>query len=110
MSSKLENKPLGPTHRVTETDRIQFKKLVEDLQDCTIERLLVEMRPLQWRRFIVRLVCTTGGEKGVELRHLWVKMYQGDMKWGVRYARMRSKEKICGKKQLSDRNSWISTA
>ena len=58
----------------------------------------------------MRLVCTTGGERGIELRALWVKLYKGDLKWGVRDARMRAKEKICGKNQLPDRNSWISTS
>ena len=69
-----------------------------------------EVKPLQWRRFIVRLVCTTEGQKGIELRNLWVKLYTGDLKWGVRDARMRSKEKSFGKIQLPDRNSWISTS
>ena len=108
--SKLENKPLGPKHRVVESDRIRFKELVEEVQNRTIESLLVEMKPTQWRRFIVRLVCTTEGQKGIELRTLWVKLYKGDLKWGVRDARMRFKEKISGKNQLPDRNSWISTS
>ena len=108
--TKLENKPLGPTHRVVESDRIKFKELVEEIQHKSIERLLVEIKPLQWRSFIVRLVCTTKGEKGTELRNLWVKLYKGDLKWGVRDVRMRAKEKSSGKIQLPDRNSWISTS
>ena len=108
--TKLENKPLGPRHRVAESDRIRFKELVEEIQHKTIESLLDEIKPLQWRRFIVRLVCTTEGQKGIELRKLWVKLYTGDLKWGVRDARMRSKEKSFGKIQLPDRNSWISTS
>ena len=108
--TKLENKPLGPRHRVAESDRIRFKELVEEIQHKTIESLLDEIKPLQWRRFIVRLVCTTEGQKGIELRNLWVKLYTGDLKWGVRDARMRSKEKSFGKIQLPDRNSWISTS
>ena len=108
--TKLENKPLGPRHRVAESDRIRFKELFEEVQNKTIDSLLDEIKPLQWRKFIVRLVCTTEGEKGIELRNLWVKLYKGDLKWGVRDARMRSKEKCCGKIQLPDRNSWISTS
>ena len=108
--SKLENKPLGPKHRVIESDRIRFKEIVEEVQQSTVESLLVEMKPLQWRRFIVRLVCTSEGQNGVELRKLWVKVYKGDMKWGVRDARMMSKLKNWGQNHLHDRNSWISTS
>ena len=108
--SKLENKPLGPKHRVTETDRIRFKEVVEELQHCTVDSLLLEMKPLQWRRLIVRLVCTAEGQDGVELRHLWIKVYKGDMKWGVRDARLMSKLKNWRQNSLHDRNSWISTS
>ena len=108
--TKLENTPLGPTHRVVESDRIRFNELVEAVQHKSIDSLLVEIKPLQLRRFIVRLVCTTKGEKGTELRNLGVKLYKGDLKWGVRDARMRAKEKSSGKIQLPDRNSWISSS
>ena len=108
--SKLENKPLGPKHRVSESDRIRFKELVEELQESPVESLLSEIKPLQWRRFIVRLVCTSEGENGVELRNLWVKVYKGDLKWGVRDARLMSKVKNWGQNALHDRNSWISTS
>ena len=108
--SKLENKPLGPKHRVSESDRIRFKELVEELQESPVESLLSEIKPLQWRRFIVRLVCTSEGENGVELRNLWVKVYKGDLKWGVRDARLMSKVNNWGQNALHDRNSWISTS
>ena len=108
--TRLENKPLGPTHRIVESDRIRFKVLVEEVQQSSVETLLTEMKPLQWRRFIVRLICTTGGQKGTELRNLWVKLYKGDLKWGVRDARMRAKQKNWGKNQQPDRNSWIATS
>ena len=107
---RLENKPLGPKHRIVESDRIRFKELVEEVQECSMETLLIEMKPLQFRRFIVRLICTAGGQQGTELRQLWIKIYQGDLKWGVRDARMRAKQKNWGKNQLPDRNSWIVTS
>ena len=108
--SRLENKSLGPTHRVIESDRIKFKELVEEIQNLSIETSLREMKPLQWRKFIVRLVCTTEGQKGSELRNLWMKVYKGDLKWGVRDVRLRAKEKNWGKNQPRDRNSWIATS
>ena len=108
--TRLENKPLGPKHRIVESDRIRFKELVEEVQPSSMETLLTEMEPLQWRRFIVRLICTTGGQHGTELRQLWIKLYQGDLKWGVRDARMRAKQKNWVKNQLPDRNSWIVTS
>ena len=83
---------------------------MEDVHHITIETTLTEMRPLQWRRFIVRLICTTEGQTGSELRNLWVKLYRGDLKWGIRDARMRAKQKNWKKNQPRDRNSWIATS
>ena len=68
------------------------------------------MKPSQWRHFIVRLICSSEGQTGRELRRLWVKLYKGDLRWGVRDARLRAKEKNWRKNQPCDRNSWIATS
>ena len=95
-------------HRIYESDRNRFKELIEELQSKTIESSLREMKPLMWRKFIVRLLCTSKGEHGRELRNLWVKIYKGDLEWGVRDARRKFKEKNLGHKRGNDdRNSWI---
>ena len=39
-----------------------------------------------------------------------MKVYKGDLKWGVRDVRLRAKEKNWGKNQPRDRNSWIATS
>ena len=109
--SKLENQPLGLRRQILESDCKQFSDIVEDVTKCNIENLLSNFKPIQWRDFVVRLVCSTQGEKGVTLRKLWTKMYQGDLMHGVRDLRRRAKENNWPiKKQTTgrrDRNSWI---
>ena len=51
-------------------------------------------------------------EVGNELRDIWVKMYRGDLRWGVRDERKRAMEDNWPSKdstylQKKDRNSWI---
>ena len=64
---------------------------------------------------MVRMVCTTEGLIGESLRRLWVRVYQGDLMWGVRDIRLRAKEKQWPRKDISvnqnqDRNSWVAMA
>ena len=108
--SLSENKALGPKHRVLVSDRNKFKELLQDIQNEKVEKLITELKPMEWRKFLVRLVCTTKGQEGCELRNLWTKIYMGDMKWGVRDARMKAKMKNWKANQLHDRNSWISSS
>ena len=76
-------------------------------REIEVEEFLDTMKPLQWRQFIVKIVCTA---KDDEIRSLWKQMYQGDLKWGVRDVRMKAKEKNWPSKleiKRRDRNSWI---
>ena len=62
---------------------------------------------------VVRTVCTTEEEKGRELKELWKQMYQGDLKWGVRDARLRAEANNWPMNQVTrrrDRNSWIAAS
>ena len=110
-----ECKPLGPRHRIFGKDKEQFKELIEDITGEPIKASLEQMKPLKWRKFIVRLVCTDNKKVGDELRSVWVSMYKGDLKWGVRDARLQAKEKNWPKMdgnsylQKHDRNSWIAS-
>jgi hypothetical protein len=104
---RLENKPLGPKHRILGKNRIKFLELVKMETGVEVEDYLDTMKPLQWRQFIVKTVCTA---KEDEIRYLWKQMYQGDLKWGVRDSRMKAKEKNWPTKleiKRRDRNSWI---
>ena len=113
---QLENKPLGPRHRIIGADRNRFKDIIEEITEDSIENMVKDMKPLKWRNCIVRKVCTAGGQEGNELRKLWVKIYKGDLRWGVRDARMKAKEKGWPRKdsnsylQNQDRNSWIASS
>ena len=111
-----ENRPLGPRHRVLGVDRNKFKEFVEDITGENIEGTLKQRKPLKWRNFIVRTVCESTGEGGNKLRDIWVKIYKGDLQWGVRDMRLRAKENNWPRKdsnaylQKKDRNSWISSS
>ena len=109
--AKEENRPLGPKHRIQRVDRERFKILIEQMQDQSMNTLLKDLKPLKWRNKIVRLVCSGKGEIGNELREVWKRIYKGDLRWGVRDARMKNKEKNCQKKYYGqDRNSWIAAS
>ena len=110
------NRPLGPRHRVLGVDRNKFKELVEDVTGENIEGTMKLRKPLKWRNFIVRTVCDATGDRGQNLRDIWVKIYKGDLQWGVRDMRLRAREKNWPRRdsnaymQKKDRNSWIASS
>ena len=111
-----ENKPLGARHRVLEDDRKQFGELIEELTGENIQKNLKERKPLQWRNFFVKNVCSADGKNGEAIRNIWTQVYQGDLKWGVRDARWKAEEKHWPRRdsgaylQNQDRNSWIASS
>jgi hypothetical protein len=104
-----EKRPLGPRQHILRLDLKQFSLLLEKLSGSKIEDTIANLKPLQWRDFVVRMVCSKN-EEGKEMRKLWMKMYQGDLLHGVRDERRKAKDKnwpiryYPGRK---DRNSWI---
>ena len=113
---QLEKRPLGPRQRILGCDRNEFKEILERTEDEKMENILNQMKVSKWRNHIVKLVCTAEDEDGEDLRNLWVKVYKGDLRWGVRDARLKSKEKNWPRKesnayvQSNDRNSWIASS
>jgi hypothetical protein len=111
-----ENKPLGPRHRVLGADRKTFRELVEDITGENIENTMKQRKLINWRNFIVRTLCESNGERGNQLRDIWVKIYKGDLQWGVRDVRLRAKENNWPRRdsnaymQMKDRNSWIASS
>ena len=105
---RLKKKPLGPRHRILGTDKNIFLDLVRKEKGLEVEKFLIERKPLQWRHFIVRIVCTTKEE---DIRNIWKKFYKGDLKWGVRNAMRKAEENNLptkSRRQRQDKNSWIS--
>ena len=102
---------LGPTHRILDSDRYYFIKILEDLTSKSVADLLTDLRPLEWRNTLVRMVCSSKGLTGEELRKLWVKIYLGDGMYDVRDERRRAKKNNWPLKRNSPRrqdlNSWI---
>ena len=110
---KSDNRPLGPKHRILLTQRKQFSELMKKVKDIDIETSLNDLKPLEWRHMVVRTVCTIEEEKGRELQELWKQMYQGDLKWGVRDARLKAEVNNWPMNQVTrrrDRNSWIAAS
>ena len=111
-----EKKPLGPKHRVLGEDRNEFTQLLEEITGINIEKTHKQWRPWPWRNLIIRTVCGTSGETGTRLRELWLRIYKGDLQWGVRDERLKAKENNWPRKdsnaylQKRDRNSWIAFA
>ena len=108
------NKPLGPRQRILETDRREFFDIVEEASGHSTDELLSSLKPLQWRDFIVRLTCSSKEENGEKLRSLWVKMYRGDLRYGIRDVRKEAKENNWPLRSQNpgrrDRNSWVASA
>ena len=110
---KSEKRPLGPMHRILATQRKEFLDLIKQVKEIETDSFLENLKPLQWRHFIVRTVCTATEEKGERLRKLWGEMYQGDLRWGVRDARRKAKDRNWPVGQITsrrDRNSWIAAS
>ena len=57
-----------------------------------IDNTLIQRKPLQSRNFFVRTVCKANGKNGEDIRCIWTTVYQGDLKHGVRDARLKAKE------------------
>ena len=73
---KDQNRPLGPRNRILRSTKEQFRLLIEELQTLKIKELL-KMKPLLWRKTIVRTVCIGSGETGDNLRKVWISIYKG---------------------------------
>ena len=112
---KQKNKPLGPKHRILGNDRQKFREFIEDLTGERLEDTL-KLKPLPWRNFILRTICSAEDKTGEDVRNLWVKVYKGDLRWGVRDVRLRAQSENWPRKdsnaylQNNDRNSWIASS
>ena len=111
---KFENKPLGPRNSVLDTDRSNFVKMYECVTGSRIENVLTSLKPMYWRNHIVRILHSETGEASESLRRLWVRIYRGDLKHGVRDDRKRAKEQGWPLRKQNpgrkDRSSWIANA
>ena len=108
---QLDKQPLGKRRNILASDIKQFSNIIEDIANCSIVDTISTLKPIQWRNFVVKLVCSTQGEQGETLRKLWVKMYKGDLVHGIGNIRRKAQEnnwpirrKTTGRR---DRNSWI---
>ena len=109
--SKYENRPLGPRTAILERDRKKFAKVFQEVTGNALHDLLATLKPIQFRDFVVRVVCSATGENGDELREIWSSFYRGDLRFGIRDMRRQAKEKNWPQRKQNpgrqDRNSWI---
>jgi hypothetical protein len=111
---KLVNRPLGLRNTILESDRREIVEICEQITGSSLDLVLNNFKPVQWRNFIVRLVCSSTGEEGEKLRDFWVKLYRGDLLFGIRDVRFKAKEENWPLRKQNtgrkDRNSWIAHA
>ena len=111
---KNDNRPLGFRKSILESDRKEFSETLEFETGSKIEALVKSLKPIQFRDLVVRVVCSSMGEKGDKLRSLWQKVYKGDLLHGIRDLRRQAKEKGWPLRKQNhgrrDRNSWIANA
>ena len=109
-----DNYPLSSKRSVLEVDRKFFGDLIKDMTGEDIKKNFKLRKPIEWRNFFVRNVCSSDGESGENIRLLWKKVYAGDYKWGVRDARWKAKENNWPRRGTNnvnrDRNSWIAAS
>ena len=108
---KFQNRPLGIRNSILETDRSDFVQAMEEVTENSIDNLLKTLKPVQWRNLIVRMTCSSTGAVGEKLRNLWIKIYRGNLQFGIRDERNRAKEDNWPLRKQNpgrkDRNSWI---
>ena len=111
---KFVNRPLGLRNTILESDRREIVEICEQITGSSLDLVLNNFKPVQWRNFIVRLVCSSTGEEGERLRDFWVKLYRGDLLFGIRDVRFKAKEENWPLRKQNpgrkDRNSWIAHA
>ena len=108
---KYENRPLGPRIAILESDRREFAQTFEETTGSELENLVTTLKPVQFRDFIVRVVCSSEGESGEKLRKIWSRIYRGDLLYGIQDLRRQAKESNWPLRKQNpgrkDRNSWI---
>ena len=111
---RFETRPLGPRNTILDCDRKEFFELIEKVTGRRLETVLTCLKPVKWRDFIVRAVCSYDGGNRERLRELWIKVYKGDLLHGVSDERRRAKDLNWPSRKQNpgrrDRNSWISHA
>ena len=106
---QMDMKPLGLRQRITNTNKNKFRNLLEKITGEKVEVTLLQKKPAEWRKYIVRNVCIDD-PIGEEIRELWMEVYKGDLKFGVRDARLKAIEKQVSRSNTFrslNRNSWI---
>ena len=110
----LRLRTLSSKNRTRYIDRMRFSQAVEKACGDSVEKMAIAEKWSSWRRKIVRLVYSTEGDVGAELRDVWIDFYRGDLLNGVRDGRFLAKSKnwprhtVVGLKR--DRDSFIAGA
>lgn len=72
---------------------------------------LISLKPLAWKKNILRIVMGSDGKVGDELRRMWVQFYKGDLVFGVMSLRKEAEENGWPNNRshpsVRDRNAWI---
>ena len=71
-----ENRSLSIHNKIRGCDGKYFIELVEEATGHKMDELVSQMKPTDWRDFIVRAVCMSKGDVGNQIRFMWIKMYK----------------------------------
>ena len=71
----VKNEP-NPKNKIRGCDGKYFIELVEEATGHKMDELVSQMKPTDWRDFIVRAVCMSKGGVGNQIRFMWTKMYK----------------------------------
>lgn len=94
------SRPLGNKNHLLAQDKKTFRKLMLDINPNSFH-MIRKLKPQAARKLIVRMVCTPESESGNLLRKLWVNVYKGDLRYGIRDLRLSSRPR------RFSRNCWI---
>lgn len=113
---RSSNNTLGPRKKVYDSDREILRSEIKKSIGVDLVDVRKTQKYLKWRNLLVRAVCSTQGSSGEEIRKVWIKLYRGEERYGIRHDRTSYLQKLKeGKiaqpfRKYLDRNSFISKA
>lgn len=81
---RSELTPLSKQKKISDVD---FREFVINLEKVTSINIVDDFKsrtPSAWNKFLMRSVCSATGDVGERIRSIWLSMYKGDLKNGIR--------------------------
>ena len=78
---------LTPLSKQKKISDVNFRDFVFNLEKITSINIVDDFKsrtPSAWNKFLMRSVCSASGDVGERIRSIWLSMYKGDLKNGIR--------------------------